>query len=110
MGNESDNNKVWKKQKQALEKAQLSFTLIPEVDRLVRIQAAKDGMLPSGVIRKILGMESSQMNRPRVGVSFKPEELDALAKRFDVDPNNRVSILKRATEVVQLHFRDKIDK
>lgn len=100
----------WNEQKAALKKIQITFELMQSVDREIRIEAATAGESPSNIIRKVLGLEANPPIRPRLGVSLSQDEIENLAKKYDVDPSDRKHLVRRATEAVQLHYKNKSEK
>ena len=105
-----ENNPKWKKQQQILKKQQFNFELMPTVYRELRIDAAEKGDSPNNVIRSVLGLKVTPPVRPRVGISLTSDEINTLAQQFDVDPNDRRSLLKKATEAIQRHYQQQQDK
>ena len=108
MVKEVKKNSVWTKQENILKKIQLSFKFIPEVDQLLRIEAAKRGINPSDLIREILGIEYAKGKRPRMGVSFSINELDQLAIELGIEPGDKSELVRRVTETIHLLYRDEI--
>lgn len=104
---EIKSNAKWDKQKAALKKVQLTFELMQSVDKEVRLQAAREGESPSNVLRKILGLQVSAPQRPRLGVSLSSEEIQLLAKEYKIDPSDRKSLVRRATDAVQQYYLNK---
>ena len=109
MNDKINNNPKWARQKAALKKVQLSFSLLPEIDQALRVEAAMQGDSPSNLIRKFFELDAKATPRPRLGVSLSDDELKLLGKKLGVDPNNRAELVKRATEQLQLHYRENID-
>lgn len=99
-------NEKWKKQQVALRKIQLGFEFLPEIDKLLRLEAVERGETPSSVARRILGFDVTTTLRQRVSVSFNDKELESLAKKLEVEMGDRKALVRRATEVIQLHFWD----
>lgn len=110
MVREIDSNPKWQKQQNALKKVQVNFELIKPVDRKIRIEAAETGESPSNIIRKVLGLDVKPPVRPRLGVSLSELELQALARKYKVDPEDRRALVRRATEAVQAHYENSNDK
>jgi len=105
--NKTPSNAKWEKQRTVLKKVQLTFELMQSVDRQIRIDAAKEGESPSNVVRKILGLDVSPPQRPRLGVSLSPEELESLAERYQVDPSDKKNLVRRAAEAIQKYYQEK---
>jgi len=79
-----DSNSKWNKERAALKKMQIHFEFQQEVMRQIRIDAADARLNPSDVVRKILELSYSKVQRPRLGLSFSQDELDLLTKRYDL--------------------------
>ena len=100
-------NPVWEKQAKVLKKQQLHFSLLNAVESKVRIDAAKAGENPSNTLRRILDLPVKPPVRPRLGVSLTDDEIKSLSTRFDIDPNDRKSLIRRAAEAIHLHYDEK---
>ncbi len=110
MAEEKQQNPKWKRQAEALKKVQLTFELMAPIDQRIRMEAIKTGDTPSNVVRKTLGLDTKPPVRPRLGVSMSADDLQALAERYQVDPTDRKQLVRRATEQIQLHFKDALNK
>ena len=98
------NNQKWQAETQVLKKMQLHFTFSPTTLRRVKLDAAEESINTSDVVRKILGLQHDKQPRPRIGLSFSPEELLALAQRFGVDVSDVKTIKSKVVEVVSKHY------
>ena len=106
MADEIDGNKTWQKQRQQLKKVQLQFEFARDVERQIKLDAIAQHTTPSNIVRDVLGLKPSGPQRPRLGVSLAREELEALAERFALDPNDRRALVRRATQAVHAHYQD----
>lgn len=107
MVREIDQNPKWRKQESALKKIQINFELARPVDQKIRQEAAELGETPSNIVRRLLGFEARPPVRPRLGVSLSEAELQILAQKFRLDPEDRRALVRRATEAVEGHYANK---
>ncbi|MFT5421604.1 MAG: hypothetical protein ACI9D5_002362 [Candidatus Endobugula sp.] len=103
-------NPVWEKQAKVLKKQQLHFSLLSVVESKVRIDAAKAGENPSNTLRRILDLPVKLPVRPRLGVSLTDDEIKSLSSRFDIDPKDRKSLIRRSAEVIHLYYEKEKNK
>jgi len=105
MNNKIEKNPTWVKQSKALKKQQIHFSFMSQIESDIRIDAAKKGENPSNTIRRILDLDVKSPVRPRLGVSLTDAEISDLAKRFNIEPDDRKSLTRRATEVINLYYK-----
>lgn len=110
MVKEIDQNKTWQKQSQQLKKVQFQFEFLKDVDRQIKLDAIERQTTPSNIVRDLLGLKPSGPIRPRLGVSLSPGELELLGDRFNVDPDDRRALVRRATEAVHAHYSENKSK
>jgi len=97
-------NKKWQAEAQVLKKMQLHFTFSPQIFRQVKLDAADENINTSDVLRKILGLNHEKSVRPRIGLSFTPEELDLLAKRYSLSISDTKAIRQKVVDEVASHY------
>jgi len=95
----------WEQESKALDKIQAHFDLTEKTDAALRHRAIDEVITPSNLIRKIVGLEYSVINRSRVSVQFNDSDQQLLSARYNVDPDNTTEIKRRLKEEVQLYFR-----
>lgn len=97
-------NPKWQAEARVLKKLQLHFTFQPETLRRIKLDAAEDNLNTSDVLRKILGLHHEKQQRPRIGLSFTPSELEQLAQQFGVDATDSKAIKSKVVERVTRHY------
>ena len=94
----------WHKEKQASRAIQVAFDLGEKVQNVIRREALERGINPSDRIREILGLKvNAKPKRLRLSISLAEADFDVLAKEFDLDPDDRVSIKQKAAERLLQH-------
>ncbi len=97
-------NKKWEAELAALKKIQIHFDFQQTLRKKIRLEAAEEDMNPSDVIRKIVGLSFSKIQRPRIGLSFNQEDLAYLAERYDLDPSDSAALKKKLFSEVEQHY------
>ncbi|PCK10056.1 MAG: hypothetical protein COA42_00190 [Alteromonadaceae bacterium] len=103
-------NEKWAKEAAQLKKLQVNFSFVPQVDRALRHEAVDLDMTPSNLLREKLGLTSSKTVRQRLGVSLDEGDFHCLAERYELDPNDRNAIKRRATEEIQKQYQSSLDQ
>lgn len=98
-------NAKWKKEAEQLKKVQINFSFKTSVDQALRHEAVDKEMTPSNLLREKLGLEAKQAVRQRLGVSLDDSDFEVLAKKYQLDPNERNAIKKKATEDIQKQYQ-----
>jgi hypothetical protein len=89
----------WEKQKPAIRATQLAFDLSTAVQKKIKKKAIDADLTPSDMIRKILGLEvKSKKTRQRLTFYLNDEELAALATRFDIPEEDKITIKQKVAE------------
>jgi hypothetical protein len=89
----------WEKQKSAIRATQLAFDLSTQVQKKIKKKAIDADLTPSDMIRKILGLEvKSKKTRQRLTFYLNDEELAALATRFDIPEEDKITIKQKVAE------------
>jgi len=99
-----NHNDKWSAEKQALKKIQMHFVFKDQLNKQIRYDAADENINPSDVIRKITGLSYQRIQRPRIGLSFNHEDLQYLAKRYDMDISDDKGIKRRVGEEVNQYY------
>ena len=97
-------SKKWQAEQNVLKKMQLHFTFNATTFRQVKVQAAKENMNTSDVVRQIIGLSFEKNVRPRIGLSFSQKELQILAERYKLPKNDLKSIKIKVVEEVGNHY------
>jgi len=74
----------------------------------IRYDAADARLNPSDIVRKILGLSYSKVQRPRLGLSFSQDELEQLAHRYGVDCVDEKQIKQRVMAEVNAVYQEEI--
>lgn len=107
MSNKADNK--WLKEKNALKKLQMHFSFQQDIMRIIRHEAVDASMMPSDIIRRIIGLPYTKVQRPRIGLSFNKEVLAQLAEKYGLDVTDEAGIQRRVLEEVNQHYQS-VDK
>lgn len=102
--NSKVNNK-WSKEKSVLRKLQMHFTFQQDILRKIRYDAADASIVPSDIIRKIIGLPYVKIQRPRIGLSFNKEELAQLAQQYGLDEVDEAGIKRKVLEEVNQYYQ-----
>jgi len=96
----------WKSEREALKKIQFHFDMQVRQIQNLRVKAAYADMNPSDYVRKIVELPYRTLDRPRVSLSFSPDDLEFLASRYDVDADDGATIRKRVKQEVEAYLVD----
>lgn len=96
----------WADEKKALKKIQMHFNFVRSLHRKIHHSAADNDLATSDVVRKILGLSYTKIQRPRIGLSFNDEDLRYLANRYDMSVDDRSGIKKKVVEEISEYFGD----
>lgn len=102
-------NKKWLKEKKALKKLQMHFSFQQDIMRKIRYEAVDASIMPSDIIRRIIGLPYAKVQRPRIGLSFTKEVLAQLAEKYGLDVTDEAGIQRRVIEEVNQHYQS-VDK
>ncbi len=103
----SNANNKWTKEKRVLKKLQMHFTFQQDILRKIRHDAADASIVPSDVIRRIIGLPYVKVQRPRIGLSFNKEELKQLAAHYHLDEVDEAAIKRHVIEEVNRFYKAK---
>jgi len=94
-----DRNDRWKKEREAIRATQIAFDLSMETQYSVKRAALAERLSPPDYVRKLLGLPYNKRPvRPRLTVTFRPEDLELLGQRYGVAPSDFIKIRERAAE------------
>jgi len=99
-------NKKWKNEKSVLRKLQMHFTFQQDILRKIRHDAADASIVPSDIVRKIIGLPYVKVQRPRVGLSFNQDELAQLAEHYGLDAMDEAEIKRKVLEEVNKYYQE----
>jgi len=105
---EIKSNSKWQKERATLRKLQIHFEFQQEVMKEIRYDAADARLNPSDIVRNILGLSYSKVQRPRLGLSFSQDELKQLAHRYGLDCLDETQIKQRVTAEVNAVYQEEI--
>jgi hypothetical protein len=105
---EIKSNSKWQKERATLKKLQIHFEFQQEVMKEIRYDAADTRLNPSDIVRKILGLSYSKVQRPRLGLSFSQDELKQLAHRYGVDCLDEKQIKQRVMAEVNAVYQEEV--
>lgn len=89
----------WQGSDAAIRAVQVAFDVETAVLEAVRCAAFENGISNSDQIRRILGlMLGSRPKRPRLTVTLTPDDYEALANRYKLSVEDRLSIKERVTQ------------
>lgn len=97
----------WAGEKKALKKVQMHFNFVRSLHRKIHHDAADADLAPSDVVRKILGLKYTKIQRPRIGLSFNDEDLTYLAERYGVSVDERSTIKEKVMEEIADYFESR---
>lgn len=98
----------WKKEEKAIKAIQVAFDLDERVQYVIRREALEMDVNPSERMRQILGLTTHKLpQRPRLSISLKLEDFEALAKKYDVDATDRRTIKQQASLEIQKYAEGK---
>ena len=99
-------NPKWADEKRALKKVQMHFVFKEQLNKRIRHDAADENLNPSDIIRKIVGLPYQRIQRPRIGLSFNPDDLHYLSERYQVPVDDEKTIKQRVREEVTDCYQD----
>ena len=105
---EIKSNSKWQKERATLKKLQIHFEFQQEVMKEIRYDAADARLNPSDIVRKILGLCYSKVQRPRLGLSFNQDEIKQLAHRYGLDVLDEKQIKQRVMAEVNAVYQEEI--
>ena len=100
-------NNKWEKEKSVLKKLQMHFSFQQNIMRKIRYDAADASIMPSDIIRRIIGLPYAKVQRPRIGLSFNQEVLNQLAEKYGLDVTDEAGIHRRVMEEVNQHYQSR---
>ncbi|MEZ0121682.1 MAG: hypothetical protein AB9Q22_02500 [Candidatus Reddybacter sp.] len=100
-------NPKWADEKRALKKVQMHFVFKEQLNKRIRHDAADENLNPSDIIRKIVGLPYQRIQRPRIGLSFNPDDLHNLSQRYQVPVDDEKTIKQRVLEEVTQCYQER---
>ncbi|RLA40356.1 MAG: hypothetical protein DRQ64_04930 [Gammaproteobacteria bacterium] len=100
-------NPKWADEKRALKKVQMHFVFKEQLNKRIRHDAADENLNPSDLIRKIVGLPYQRIQRPRIGLSFNPDDLNTLSQRYQVPVDDEKTIKQRVLAEVTACYQER---
>lgn len=86
----------------AIRATQVAFDVENEIIDTIKLQACKQSVTPSDMIRLILGLEvTAKRIRPRLTMSLKAQDYQELARKYSLKPSERLAIKARIIEEIR---------
>ncbi len=102
----SSPEKRWPASARAMRAVQMAFDTSEELARAVRLEAIRQGLSPSDMIREIIELPvAGRPVRPRLTVSLSDNDFKLLAQRYDLPEKDRLSIKKRVMQDIHAFAR-----
>ena len=103
----SDSKKLppkWATETKAVKATQVAFDVGEKVQYVIRKEALDRNVNPPDRIRQILGLKASRKPmRLRLSVSLTPDDMNYLAQKFELEPENNIAIKHKAAELLIQH-------
>lgn len=94
--------KRWSDSDKAIRATQVAFDVENEIIETVKKEACHEGIAPSDMIRRIVGLRVTvKPIRPRLTMSLKEEDYHELAMKYGLKPNERLAIKSRMIEEIR---------
>ncbi len=87
--------KSWTGSAKSIRAVQVIFELEKAETRALRIKAIELDLSPSDYIRDIVGLPRKKPVRPRLSISLSGEDYEILAKRYNLQPDEKAKIRVR---------------
>ena len=87
--------KTWSGSEKSLRAVQVIFELELAESRALRIKAIEQDLSPSDYIRDIVGLPRKKPVRPRLSISLSVDDYKMLAKRYNLQPDEKSAIRER---------------
>ncbi|MDH5232748.1 MAG: hypothetical protein OEZ58_17000 [Gammaproteobacteria bacterium] len=86
----------WARSNAAIRATQIGFDTSEEITTLIRMEAVKQGLSPSDMVRKIVGLPVvNKPKRPRLTVSLSEQDYQQLAQRYGFEEVDKLKIKKQ---------------
>ena len=99
-------NPKWAAESEKIKSIQLAFDFDLAIDTAVRLAAARKHMPPSAIVRETLGLAVNAPSRSRISVSLSNDDLSQLAKRYNLESNDRAQIKSCIDKEISDTFAD----
>ncbi len=94
----------WEQETKAIKATQVAFDVGEKIQYVIRKEALDRNLNPSDRIREILGLKISRKpKRLRLSISLNASDLKFLAKRYNLDEENKLEIKKQAAQELVQH-------
>ncbi len=96
--------KSWTGSEKSIRAVQVIFELEQAESRALRIRAIEQDLSPSDYIREIVGLPRKKPVRPRLSISLSVEDYEILAKRYNLNVNDKAEIRSKIKqELIDSH-------
>jgi hypothetical protein len=94
----------WKTSDKQIKKMQLAFEFEDFIEKQLKQDALDNGISPSSQLRKILGLHYDQPLKPRLTISLTSEDRDVLAKRYNIELNDRAYLRLGISREIEAYY------
>lgn len=90
----------WQNEKKAIRATQVAFDISTEAQKRLKMTAIQNDLSPSDQMRKILGLPSKKPVRPRLTISLSEDDYQILAKHYDLEVVDKLTIKEKAAKEI----------
>ncbi|NOR51730.1 MAG: hypothetical protein GQ470_03840 [Gammaproteobacteria bacterium] len=83
---------TWRKSDKSIRAIQVIFELEQAQSKALRMRALEMDLSPSDYIRELVGLPRKKPVRPRLSISLSEADCTILAKRYNLDKDDKVRI------------------
>lgn len=83
---------TWRKSDKSIRAIQVIFELEQAQSKALRMRALEMDLSPSDYIRELVGLPRKKPVRPRLSISLSEEDYTILAKRYNLNKDDKVKI------------------
>lgn len=94
----------WKTSDRQIKKMQLAFEFADMIEKKLKQDALDNGISASSQLRKILNLHYDQPLKPRLTISLTEDDREILAKRYDIDANDRAYIRLGISREIEAYY------
>jgi len=87
-----------------IKKMQLAFEFGSKIEKGLKLEALNNSLSPTAQLRKILSLPGVVPVKPRLSVTLSDEDLNILAERYHIDPNDRAFMRLNISREVESYF------
>lgn len=94
----------WKTSDKQIKKMQLAFEFDDLIEKQLKQDALDNAISAASQLRKILGLHYDQPLKPRLSITLSPADRKILAKRYDIDADDRAYIRLGISREIEAHY------